>query len=100
MLLITNNHHGCRHRQQFEKNPKNKNQKKKQNPMIGNKTLCDICSSKAIRKARMKKEKETSTQTPNIEPNTETIDELASTTVPPTPSMPTQHHHDEGIFPK
>lgn len=74
--------------------------KKKQNPMIGNKTLCDICSSKAIRKARMKKEKETSTQTPNIEPNTETIDELASTTVPPTPSMPTQHHHDEGIFPK
>lgn len=71
-----------------------------ENEMIGNKTLCDICSSKAMRKARLKKEKETSTQTPNIEPSTETADESAPTTAPPTTSMPTQHHHDEGIIPK
>lgn len=79
-------------KQSFENQKKNKTK--------GNKTLCDICSSKAMRKARLKKEKETSTQTPNIEPSTETVDDLAPTTAPPTPPMPTQHHHDEGIIPK
>lgn len=66
--------------------------------MLGNKTLCDICSSKAIRKARLKKEKEAPTA---IEPPTENVDELAATTAPPPPPpTPTQHHHgahDEGI---
>lgn len=74
-----------------------KHNKSFENEMIGNKTLCDICSSKAMRKARLKKEKETSTQTANTEPSTETADESAPSTAPPTP---TQHHHDEGIIPK
>lgn len=68
--------------------------------LIGNKTLCDICSSKAVRKARLKKEKESLSQTVHIEPSTEAVDESAPTTASPTPSMPAQHHHDEGIIPK
>ncbi|XP_055320490.1 uncharacterized protein LOC129577457 isoform X25 [Sitodiplosis mosellana] len=59
-----------------------------------NKTLCDICSSKTIRKARMKKEKEAP---PTIiePPSTDNVDELATTTAPPPPppTTPTQHHH-------
>lgn len=68
--------------------------------MIGNKTLCDICSSKAIRKARSKKEKDA----PSTEPTSDYIDEMAANTAPssaPTPA--TQHHHsahDEGISQK
>lgn len=69
--------------------------------MIGNKTFCDICSSKVIRK-KNKKEKDVSATPTIAEPPTDNLDELAassaSTSVPPPPS--TQHHHsahDEGI---
>lgn len=72
--------------------------------MLGNKTLCDICSSKAIRKARVKKDKEAPAT--STEPPTDNVDDLAATTAPPAPTPPpsTQHHHhhhhgahDEGI---
>lgn len=46
---------------------------------IGNKTLCDICSSKAMKKARVKKEQK-ETATPSVEG-----DHLEETTPPPTP---------------
>lgn len=46
---------------------------------IGNKTLCDICSSKAMKKARAKKEHK-ETATPSVEG-----DHLEETTPPPTP---------------
>lgn len=66
--------------------------------MIGNKTLCDICSSKAMRKARLKKDKDSPT-TASTDSPTENLDELAATPAPP--AQTTQHHHgahDEGIF--
>lgn len=47
---------------------------------LGNKTLCDICSSKAIKKARAKKEQKETATTPSVEG-----DHLQETTPPPTP---------------
>lgn len=68
--------------------------------MIGNKTFCDICSSKAIRKARLKKEKDAL----STEPTSDYNDELAANTAPSSAPTPTfQHHHsaqDEGISQK
>lgn len=59
--------------------------------MIGNKTQCDICSSKAMRKARIKKEAKEAVTT--AEPN-ENTDETTSTTPPPAQ----QHsNHADGI---
>lgn len=70
--------------------------------MIGNKTFCDICSSKVQIRKKNKKEKDVSVTPTIAEPPTDNLDELAastaSTSVPPPPS--TQHHHsahDEGI---
>lgn len=70
--------------------------------MIGNKTFCDICSSKVQIRKKNKKEKDVSVTPTIAEPPTDNLDELAastaSTPVPPPPS--TQHHHsahDEGI---
>lgn len=69
--------------------------------MIGNKTFCDICSSKVIRK-KNKKEKDVSATSTIAEPPTDNLDELAasSASTPVPPSSSTQHHHsahDEGI---
>ncbi|XP_031616558.1 uncharacterized protein LOC116336680 isoform X3 [Contarinia nasturtii] len=55
-----------------------------------NKTHCDMCSSKAMRKARLKKDKET-TQATN-QPPSDNPDELAAASATPLPT-PTQHHH-------
>lgn len=46
-----------------------------------------------MRKARLKKDKETTTAI--TEPPPESLDELAAT--PAAPAQPTQQHHDEGI---
>lgn len=59
---------------------------------LGNKTHCDMCSSKAMRKARLKKEQKEAPQSLNVEV-TESSDE---TVAPPAPTTP--HHHDDGIF--
>lgn len=56
-----------------------------------------MCSSKAMRKARVKKDKETPQA---INQPSDNPDELAAATATPQPT-PTQHHHgahDEGIF--
>lgn len=54
---------------------------------IGNKTQCDICSSKAMRKARLKKEQKDATLADPSE-------------VPDEQPAPAHHHttHDEGIL--
>lgn len=51
-----------------------------------------MCSSKAMRKARLKKEQKEAPQSLNVEV-TESSDE---TVAPPAPTTP--HHHDDGIF--
>lgn len=48
---------------------------------IGNKTLCDICSTKAMKKSRVKKEQK-ETATPSVEGAHQ------ETTPPPTPPPP------------
>lgn len=49
---------------------------------LGNKTFCDICSSKAIKKTRAKKEQK-ETASPSVEG-----DHHRETTPPPTPPPP------------
>lgn len=70
--------------------------------MIGNKTFCDICSSKVQIRKKNKKEKDVSVTPTIAEPPTDNLDELAasSASTPVPPSSSTQHHHsahDEGI---
>lgn len=68
---------------------------------LGNKTHCDICNSKAMRRARAKKEQKDAA-TASGEPTDVSQDESAPATAQPSPSTSgstTQHHstHDEGI---
>lgn len=64
----------------------------------GNKTLCDYCNSKAVKKARRKEHKEA---TPTVDAASEhSVDDQSPTTTPPTPSPPpttTSHANEEGI---
>lgn len=65
--------------------------------MIGNKTQCDICSAKALRKARVKKEPKDAISTGDEQ--SEQIDESVSpSTLAPTPTGTHHSTHHEGIF--
>lgn len=68
--------------------------KTKKKCKLGNKTHCDICSSKAVRKARLKKEQKEAPPSTNADAS-ENPDEVVA------PPAPTPHHHaghDDGIF--
>lgn len=64
--------------------------KHKKKCKLGNKTHCDICSSKAVRKARLKKEQKEAPSSTNADAS-ENPDEVVA---PPAPTP----HHDDGIF--
>lgn len=66
--------------------------------MIGNKTHCDICNTKTIRKARKKEQKE---GVANADPPVENVDDMATATAAPPQPTTSQHHHSshvEGII--